>query len=142
MRIFLMFDSMIIRNWIADQLLQDHRVSIIGEARTALTALGEIRHLQPDVLIMHSHDQKRFGIDILQSIRYVLPASKTIVLTTKQYDCCALDTARSDDADIFLNRFADWKKIPHILKKMGSEAACCSQDKDRLPREAVTGEGG
>jgi DNA-binding NarL/FixJ family response regulator len=136
MNIFLLFDSMIVRNWVADLILKSPSIRIIGKARTAFAALGDIERLQPDVLILHSQDQKRFGVNILQCVKNVSPATKVIAITSKHAVFHGHETV-NHGADIFLTRFSDWKKIPDIVGTICAKTACCHQTGERYLQECT-----
>ena len=119
-RVFLLFDSITVRKWIAGHPSHGQGIRIIGEAQNPLKALAEIKRLQPDVVIMHSQDRNRFGMDMLQGIRNYSPEAKVIMLTNSRHH---LHHRNYQDAgpDLLLNTFTEWQKIPEILRRLQGE---------------------
>lgn len=125
-RVFLLFDSTIIRQWVACQLRRFPDIRICGEADGPLTAISEIKRLRPDAVILHAHDYGRFGIKTLGGIRNISPGTMIIALSSG-----ILENGRSieaaADVDVLLPRFADWRKVPRILRELRPAAGSIIQ---------------
>jgi DNA-binding NarL/FixJ family response regulator len=120
MDVFLLFDSITVREWVLKQLSNFPGIRVIGEAQNPLKALNEIIRLLPDAVIMLGRDQKKFGIDMLQRIRNNSPASKVIMLTTG-WQYFYQGNAQNEKPDVLLDTFTKWQKIPEILHGMMEE---------------------
>ena len=118
--VFLLFDSITVRKWIAGHPPHGQGIRVIGEPRNPLKALAEIKRLQPDVVIMHSQDRNRFGIDMLQGIRNYSPESKVIMLTNSRHHLHQRDQQHTGP-DLLLDTFTEWQKIPEILGGLRGE---------------------
>ena len=119
-RVFLLFDSITVRKWIAGHPSHGQGIRIIGEAQNPLKALAEIKRLQPDVVIMHAQDRNRFGIDMLQGMRNYSPESTIIMLSNSRHHIRQRNHQQAGP-DMLLDTFNEWQKIPEILRRLRGE---------------------
>jgi DNA-binding NarL/FixJ family response regulator len=89
---------------------------IVGEASTFDQAVAGITRTRPDVAILDIKlaDDRGTGIDVLNQVRPVLPAMKTIVMSnfaTPQHMKASADAG----ADYFLDKTAEFDRIAGIL---------------------------
>ncbi|MGE5893335.1 MAG: response regulator transcription factor [bacterium] len=114
MKVFLVFDSEIIRRWLRMLVFHCPAAEIIGEAHDPIRALNAIRALKPDVVIMDSRNKRRLGIDVLLSMRELKPDPKVIMLTNKLYFRYEGNGAGTK-ADFLVDTFSERHKLPEIL---------------------------
>jgi DNA-binding NarL/FixJ family response regulator len=82
MNIFLVDDSIIIRERLKRMLAGVQEVKVIGEAGDAQTATTDaILKQKPDVVLLDIHLLNGSGIDVLQTLKKAKPAPAVIILT-------------------------------------------------------------
>lgn len=113
-RVFVLFDSAITRRWITHHLRGTGRVYMAGEGGSPLAALGDIRRLRPDAVIMHAHDRKKLGIDIPGCIQALSPSTRVILMTSGMNEN-AVREAESAVKGVHYRRFSEWRKLPLLL---------------------------
>jgi len=117
LKVFLVDDSLIIRQRLTRILTNFGQVQIIGESPEAPEAIVRIPQLKPDVVILDLQLLSGTGFDVLESIKKDAPAPTVIVLTNFTYPeyqkkCLA------DGADFFLDKSSAFREIPLIFAKL------------------------
>lgn len=74
-------DHDIIREGIKSILSKNTEFKVIGEAADGETAFALVQRHQPDVLLLDLSMPKRSGLDIIEQLQLVSPATKIIVIT-------------------------------------------------------------
>ncbi|MBI3754209.1 MAG: response regulator transcription factor, partial [Deltaproteobacteria bacterium] len=85
MKVFLVDDSLIIRQRLTRFLFNLGQVQIIGESAEAHDAIDRILKLRPDVVILDLQLLNGTGFDVLESIKKDKPAPTVIILTNFPY---------------------------------------------------------
>jgi DNA-binding NarL/FixJ family response regulator len=78
-------DSAALRERLAEMFARIEGIEIVGQARDVPEALGAIRALQPDVVILDIQMPGGSGIDVLRELKRLYPASIAIMLTNHPY---------------------------------------------------------
>ncbi len=85
MKLFLVEDSVLIRNRMRRMLQDVEDVEIAGETGDAREAIGKIPQVQPDVVLLDIHLLGGSGIDVLQTLKKGVQNPVIIVLTNYAY---------------------------------------------------------
>lgn len=114
MKVFIVDDSTVVVERLADLLKEVPGARLIGQAGDALNAVRDIRKLKPDALILDLQMPGGSGLDVLRAIRVDYPSLQILVCTNYPYsqyreECLAAG------ANFFLDKSADFGKIPAIL---------------------------
>jgi DNA-binding NarL/FixJ family response regulator len=96
------------------------QVQIIGTAERAPQAAELIETLKPDVALLDFSLAEGSGIDVLKQIKQTVPATIAIILTSHD-DRWIRAKCKEAGADHFLNKSADFDKIPNILRQIARE---------------------
>jgi DNA-binding NarL/FixJ family response regulator len=98
-------------------------MEVVGEAGTCAAAVAGIVESRPDVAILDVHLPDGSGIKVLATVKQALANLRAIVLTN--YTSSQHRTAAADaGAEYFLDKSADFERIPEILERLalnGSE---------------------
>lgn len=80
-RIFLVDDHPLVREWLAQLLRGEPGFEVIGQAEDATGALAAMRQNQPDIAIVDLTLRSGTGLDLIKDLRAQLPAVQVIVLS-------------------------------------------------------------
>lgn len=96
------------------------QVQIIGTAERAPQAAERIEILRPDVAFLDFSLAEGSGIDVLKRIKPALPSVIAIILTSHD-DRWIRAKCKDAGADHFLNKSADFDKIPDLLQQIARD---------------------
>ena len=121
MKVFVVEDSAAVRERLVEMIQEVEDVEVVGEAGSYVKAVAGITSSLPDVAILDIKlaDDKGSGIDVLNEVRKTMPAIRAIVMSnyiTPQHAKASADAG----AEYFLDKSADFDRIPEILRQMGS----------------------
>ncbi len=118
MKVFLVDDSVVIRERLKRLLTDVQGVQVIGEAGDALVLTTDaILEQKPDVVLLDIHLLDGSGIDVLQRLKKAKPAPAVIILTNypyPQYRQKCLDAG----ADFFFIKSTEFDKVVPALKQL------------------------
>ncbi len=117
MRVFLVDDSLIIRQRLTKFLSNFAQVQIIGESREARDAIERILQLKPDVVILDLQLLSGTGFDVLEKIKKAQPAPTVIILTNFPYPEYR-KKCLEDGADFFIDKSTAFREIPPVFAKL------------------------
>jgi len=80
-RIFLVDDHPLVREWLTNLILQQPDLVVCGESEDAPHALQEIAATRPDVAIVDISLKRGSGIELIKNLKVSLPALAVIVLS-------------------------------------------------------------
>jgi DNA-binding NarL/FixJ family response regulator len=123
MKVFLVDDSLVIRQRLKRMLADVNEVIVIGEAGDARTATTDnILRQKPDVVLLDIHLLDGSGIDILIALKKAKPAPAVIILTNypfPQYRQKCLEAG----ADFFFVKSTEFDQVIPALKQLMSRAS-------------------
>jgi len=90
LRVMLVDDHDLFRTGLRN-LLEEQGVQIVGEASEGATALGLVRELTPDVVVMDLNMPGMNGIEATQEIARLAPLTRVVVLTISDQDADVMD---------------------------------------------------
>ena len=117
MKVFLVDDSLVIRQRLKRLLADVQEVKVIGEAGDAQEAMDVILEQKPDVVLLDIHLLNGSGIDVLQSLKKSMPTLAVIILTNypfPQYRQKCLEAG----ADFFFVKSTQFDQIIPALKEL------------------------
>jgi DNA-binding NarL/FixJ family response regulator len=89
-RVLLVDDHDLFRTGLRN-LLADQGVDVVGEAQTGAEALGLVRDLAPDVVVMDLNMPGISGVEATRQINVLAPLTRVLVLTISDQDADVLD---------------------------------------------------
>ena len=89
-RVILVDDHDLFRTGLRN-LLADQGVDVVGEAQTGAEALGLVRDLAPDVVVMDLNMPGMSGVEATRQINVLAPLTQVLVLTISDQDADVLD---------------------------------------------------
>lgn len=117
MKVFIVDDSRLVVERLADLLEDVPRAQLVGQAADVSEALLGVRKMQPHILILDLQMPGGSGLDVLRAIRADYPHLYVVICTNYPYpqyreECLAAG------ADFFLDKTAEFEKIPAILREL------------------------
>jgi len=122
MRVFIADDSAVIVERLADLLKDIPGVELAGQAGDAPEAVRCIQKIKPDAVILDLQMPGGSGLDILRAIRPDHPGLHVLICTNYPYPQYREECLRAG-ADFFLDKSAEFEKIPGILRKLAGNIA-------------------
>jgi DNA-binding NarL/FixJ family response regulator len=89
-RVLLVDDHDLFRTGLRN-LLADQGVDVVGEAQTGAEALGLVRDLAPDVVVMDLNMPGMSGVEATRQINVLAPLTRVLVLTISDQDADVMD---------------------------------------------------
>lgn len=122
MNIFVVDDSVVIRERLKRLLADVPDALVIGEAADAQIALAAILEQKPDVVLLDIHILNGNGIDVLQRLKQEQVAPAVIILTDYPYPeyrqlCLAAG------ADYFLVKSTEFEQLVPALQQLSQKKA-------------------
>lgn len=84
--VYLLDDHEIVRRGLRGLLEEEGDIDVVGEARTARSALREIPSLQPDVAVLDVRLPDGSGIEVCRELRSTAPEVRALILTSYDDD--------------------------------------------------------
>jgi DNA-binding NarL/FixJ family response regulator len=89
-RVLLVDDHDLFRTGLRN-LLQDQGVDVVGEAQSGNEALGLVRELTPDVVVMDLNMPGMTGVEATRQVAVISPLTRVLVLTISDEDADVMD---------------------------------------------------
>lgn len=122
-RIYIVDDSIAIRQKLIGLLAECKQVRVIGQAGLAEEAIKGIRDLQPDMVLLDIRLPGRSGLWLLSQIKSVWPKMAVIIMTNYDYPQYRRQSFDAG-ADEFFNKTLEFERMIHLLvsdKRPGDE---------------------
>lgn len=117
--IFIVDDHDIIREGIKAILRRQPEYEVIGEARDAETALDKIRSLKPDILLLDITMPKRTGLEIIEEVLRINPATKILIISVHKANAYVMKALQSGVRG-YLSKENAADDLPQALRKIVS----------------------
>jgi len=117
LRVFLVEDSAVLRERLAESLGALPGVQVIGSSDTEQAAIDELRGLQCDAVVLDLQLKQGNGFNVLKAIRQAeTSAHRTVVIVLTNY-AFSLYRHRclQAGADFFLDKARDYERLPQVL---------------------------
>jgi DNA-binding NarL/FixJ family response regulator len=115
MRIFIVDDSKVVLDRLADLLKEEPETQLVGHAGDVSDAIGGILRAKPDALILDLQMPGGSGLDVLRAVRMDQPHLAVLICTNYPYSQFREECLRAG-ADFFLDKSTEFEKIPAILR--------------------------
>ena len=103
-RVLVVDDDDLMRAGLRSVLASDETIDVVGEAGDGRAALGEIRRLRPDVVLMDIRMPDLDGISATRELLAAVPEVKVVVLTTFEQDDYIFDALSAGASGFLLKR--------------------------------------
>lgn len=117
MNVFLVDDSVVIRQRLRRMLADVDQVRVVGEAGEVQEATDAILEGKPDVVLLDIHLFNGSGIDVLQRLKKENPAPAVIVLTNYPYPQYR-EKCLAAGADYFFVKSTEFELVVPALKQL------------------------
>jgi DNA-binding NarL/FixJ family response regulator len=117
MRAFIVDDSAMVRVRLAQMLLTDLGVTVVGQAGTVAAALQEIPRLQPEFVLLDIQLPDGDGISVLKAVKRMRP-TPAVVMVTNYTDEYYRQQCEVAGADFFLDKSKQFDEIPGLLRAL------------------------
>jgi DNA-binding NarL/FixJ family response regulator len=120
MKVFVVDDSIVIRERLKRLLGEVPQVQVTGEAGDAQIALAAILEQRPDVVLLDIHILNGNGIDVLSRLKQERVAPAVIILTDypyPEYRQLCLDAG----ADFFFVKSTEFEQIVPALQQLSQQ---------------------
>lgn len=114
MKVFIVEDSDIVREYMQSMLTAIPGVEVVGYAGDESTAIERINTLLPDVVTLDISLQPGSGIKVLESIKKQHPEIKVIVLTNYTDEFYA-NSCKGAGADYFFDKTYQFSRVRSAL---------------------------
>lgn len=109
-------DHTLFRRGLIALLAQDDGLLVVGEAGDAAEALRLAPRLQPQVILLDNHLPGVMGVDAIQGLREVAPASRVLMLTVSE-DAQDLATALRNGAQGYLLKTIEGDLLAEAIRR-------------------------
>lgn len=117
LRIFLVDDSVVIRDRLKRLLADMNEVTVIGESGNAQEAPDAIMKQKPDVVLLDIHLLDGSGIEVLQKLKQAKPAPAVIILTNYPYPQYRQKCLEAG-ADFFFVKSTEFDQVVPALRQL------------------------
>lgn len=120
--VFIVDDSAVVRDRLAQMISGVTGMSVVGQADIAFEAIAGLRRLQPAYAVLDISMPGGSGMHVLETIKREQPALKVIMLTNFAQDqyrqkCLQLG------ADHFFDKTTEFEKVLEVLRGQSGPAA-------------------
>ena len=122
MKVFIADDSALFVERLSDLLTDVPGVQLAGHAGDLPEAVHCIQQLSPDAVILDLQMPGGSGLDVLRAIRTDLPDLCVLICTNYPY-AQYREECLSAGANYFLDKSAEFEKIPAILRQLAKKMA-------------------
>ena len=114
-KVFVVDDHPLVRDGLATHLEKEADLELCGEAECIEQAVSQIRVLRPDVVILDLSLGQQDGLELLQQIRSIEGAIRTVVLSTYEEGLYAERALRAG-AMGYVHKSASWDVVIEAIR--------------------------
>jgi len=122
MKIFIADDSRVVVERLAGLLEDVPGARLVGQAGDVPAAVNGIQQMKPDAVILDLHMPGGSGLDVLRAIRIDHPHLYVVICTNYPYPEYR-EECLTAGANLFLDKSAEFEKIPSILRELAEKEA-------------------
>ena len=117
MRVFIVDDSEVVVERLADLLEEVPGAELVGQAADVPEAVAGIQRMKPDALILDLQMPGGSGLDVLRAIRANHPHLQVLICTNYAYPQYR-EECFTAGANFFLDKSVEFGRIPAILREL------------------------
>ena len=121
LRILLVEDSPLIRERLAETLMEPGRVEIVGEADSEAAAIALVQQPTWDVLVLDLQLKSGTGLGVLRALKAARPPETRVIVLTNyafpQYRAKSLAMG----ADYFFDKAREYHRVREVLDSVAAE---------------------
>lgn len=125
MNLFIVEDSIPVRERLVRTLEGLHGLEIVGTAEDVSPAIEALSATPPDALILDLQLPSGSGLQVLRAVRSKLPRMRVIVMTNFAAEPYR-KAAMAAGAEVFLDKSAEFGRVRDILTAWGEDAPAAS----------------
>ena len=120
LRVFLVEDSAVLRERLAESLGSLSGVQIVGTSDTEESAVNALRSLQCDVVVLDLQLKQGNGFNVLKAIRHSesVEHKKVVVVLTNYAFSLYRHRCLQAGADFFLDKAREYERLLQVLETM------------------------
>jgi DNA-binding NarL/FixJ family response regulator len=122
MKIFIADDSRVVVERLVGLLDDVPGARLVGQAGDVPAAVTGIQKMKPDAVILDLHMPGGSGLDVLRAIRIDHPHLYVVICTNYPYPEYR-EECLTAGANLFLDKSAEFEKIPSILRELAQKEA-------------------
>ncbi len=122
MKVFIADDSRVVVERLAGLLDEVPGARLVGQAGDVPAAVIGIQEMKPDAVILDLHMPGGSGLDVLRAIRMEYPDLFVLICTNYPYPEYR-EECLTAGANLFLDKSAEFEKIPSILRELVQKEA-------------------
>ena len=122
MKVFIADDSRVVVERLAGLLDDVPGARLVGQAGDVPAAVTGIQKMKPDAVILDLHMPGGSGLDVLRAIRIDHPHLYVVICTNYPYPEYR-EECLTAGANLFLDKSAEFEKIPSILRELAQKEA-------------------
>jgi len=122
MKVFIVDDSALVLERLTDLLKEIPDLHLVGKAGNVPEAIKSIRDVNPDAVILDLQMPGGSGLDVLRAIRPDHPSLHILICTNYPYPKYR-EECLTAGADFFLDKSAEFERIPVIFRELIRDAA-------------------
>ena len=144
-RVMIVDDHAIVREGIAQVLEQSGEFEVVGQAGDGEEAVGQVRELRPDVVIMDILMPVKDGIEACREIAAALPETRVLMLTASNKHSAIVDAVNAG-ATGYLQKYSGKEMLLSTVREVagggvpgagrGGQETCCRYGRRARPGPA------
>jgi two-component system, NarL family, response regulator DevR len=116
-RVFIVDDSLIVRERLVDMCHQLECAEVIGQAQNVPEAIDGIEKLNPEVVILDAQMPGGNGIEVVHRLKQGAVRPFVIMLTNYAYSAFR-QKCLATGADCFLDKTNEFDQLPAVLRRL------------------------
>ena len=120
MKVLIVDDFGVVRNWIVTMLSDIEGVEVVGQATDAHAAVTAVRSLRPDVVILDIDMPHGSGLDVLREIKRSLNTA-IVFMFSNMSDPQMRDRCLTAGADFFFDKTLEATRMIDFVKKLNDQ---------------------
>ncbi|WP_018130352.1 response regulator [Effusibacillus pohliae] len=126
-RVLLCDDHAILRDGLRSLLNGEPDMEVVGEAANGLQAIGEVRRLRPDVVLMDINMPELDGVEAVRQFRIECPTVRILILTMYNHDEYLFRTIQAG-AQGYLLKDSPVREVIEAIRKVATGGSVLHPD--------------
>jgi DNA-binding NarL/FixJ family response regulator len=121
LRVFIVEDSVRIRERLVEDLGSDAGVAVVGYADTEQEAVASIEHVHPDALIVDISLRAGSGLGVIRRARQMFPRARMCIAVLTNYAYPDLRRKSLEcGADYFFDKAEEYEAVGHLIHELAA----------------------